>query len=258
MKKRVIAIIQARMSSTRLPGKVLLDLGGRPVLDRMIERVKRSKLVSETVVATTTDPTDDPIVALCEKLGTPVFRGSLPDVLDRYYQCAMLFNAEIVVRLTGDCPLIDPELIDDVIYGLFDPPSDFSCNRLPPPFTRSFPIGLDVEVCTFAALETAWKLATEKHHREHVMPYLYEVPGRFRVTQYHSDDDYGYMRWTLDTPEDLALLREVILRLGGRNDFTWEEVLELFLNDPDLARINRSVKHKTMFDVEKIEPSGNK
>ena len=257
MKERVVAIIQARMSSTRLPGKVLLDLGGRPVLERMLERVKRSKLVSETVVATTTDPSDDPIVALCERLETAVFRGSLPDVLDRYYQCARQYNAEIVVRLTGDCPLIDPELIDEVIYGMFDPPADFSCNRLPPPSTRTFPIGLDVEACTFAALENAWQNATEKHDREHVMPYLYEVPGRFWVTRLHNDEDYGNMRWTLDTPEDMALLREVIRRLGGRNDFAWEEVLELFLKDPELEKINQSVKHKTMFDVEKTDPGGS-
>jgi len=239
------------MSSTRLPGKVLLDLGGRPVLDRMIERVKHAKNVTETVVATTTDPSDDAIVALCEQLGTPVFRGSLPDVLDRYYQCALEYKADYVVRLTGDCPLIDPELIDEVVYGLFDPPEDFSCNRLPPPFGRTFPIGLDVEACTFQALENAWKNATEKHHREHVMPYLYETPGKFQVIQLQSDEDYGYMRWTLDTPQDLDLLREVIQRLGGRNDFSWEEVLELFLKDPELAKINSFVQHKTMFDVEK-------
>ena len=251
MKERVIAIIQARMSSTRLPGKVLLDLGGRPVLERMIERVKRAKNVTETVVATTTDPSDDAIVELCQKLGTPVFRGSLPDVLDRYYQCALEYKADYVVRLTGDCPLIDPELIDEVIYGLFDPPEDFSCNRLPPPFGRTFPIGLDVEACTFQALENAWKNATEKHQREHVMPYLYETPGKFQVIQLQNDEDYGDMRWTLDTPQDLELLREVIKRLGGRNDFSWEEVLELFLKDPDLAKINSSVQHKTMFDVEK-------
>lgn len=256
MKERVVAIIQARMSSTRLPGKVLLDLGGRPVLERMIDRVKRSKLVNEVVVATTTDLSDDPIVTLCEQIGTPVFRGSLPDVLDRYYQCARQFKAEIIVRLTGDCPLIDPELIDEVIFGLLDSPCDFSCNRLPPPFTRDFPIGLDVEACTFAALEKAWLNATEKHDREHVMPYLYEVPGRFRVIQLHSDDDYGYMRWTLDTPEDLSLLREVIRRLGGRNDFTWEDVLQLFLDDPELQQINQSVKHKSMFDIENRDNGG--
>jgi spore coat polysaccharide biosynthesis protein SpsF len=251
MKERIIAIIQARMSSTRLPGKVLLDLGGRPVLERMIERVKKAKTLAETVVATTTDPSDDPIVDLCRRIGSPIFRGSLPDVLDRYYQCALQYKAEYIVRLTGDCPLIDPELIDEVVYGLFDPPIDFSCNRLPPPFGRTFPIGLDVEACTFQALETAWKNAKEKHDREHVMPYLYEIPGRFQVGQLQNDEDYGDMRWTLDTPQDLELLRELIKRLDGRNDFTWEEVLDLFLQDPNLAKINSSVQHKTMFDVEK-------
>ncbi len=113
------------MSSTRLPGKVLLDLGGRPVLERMIERVKRAKNVTETVVATTTDASDDAIVELCKKLDTPVFRGSLPDVLDRYYQCALEYKADYVVRLTGDCPLIDPELIDEVILWLIRPAGGF-------------------------------------------------------------------------------------------------------------------------------------
>jgi spore coat polysaccharide biosynthesis protein SpsF len=201
-------------------------------------------------VATTTDPSDEPIVELCARLGTPCFRGSLPDVLDRYYQCALVYKADVIVRLTGDCPLIDPELIDEVVYGLFPPLMDFSCNRLPPPFFRTFPIGLDVEACTFAALENAWKNASEKHDREHVMPYLYEVPGRFMVSQLQSDEDYGAMRWTLDTPEDLALLREVIKRLGGRNDFSWLDVLALFEQDPSLAKMNDTIKHKSMFDVE--------
>jgi spore coat polysaccharide biosynthesis protein SpsF len=251
MKPRVIAIIQARMSSTRLPGKVLQDLGGRPVLDRMIERVKRAKTVTETVIATTTDPSDEPIVELCERLGTPVFRGSLPDVLDRYYHCALEHKADYVVRLTGDCPLIDPELIDQVVKALLDSLVDFACNRLPPPFARTYPIGLDVEACTFKALETAWNKATAKHDREHVMPYLYEVPGRFRIMQLQNAADYGSLRWTLDTPEDLELLREVIKRLENRNDFSWKEVLTFFLQDPELAKINSSVVHKTMFDVEK-------
>ena len=251
MKERVIAIIQARMSSTRLPGKVLQDLAGRPVLDRMVERVKLAKKVTETVVATTTDPLDQPIVDLCQKLHTPVFRGSLPDVLDRYYQCSLSYRADYVVRLTGDCPLIDPNLIDQVVAALLGSPLDFTCNRLPPPFTRTYPIGLDVEACTFQALENAWSNATAKHDREHVMPYLYEVPGRFRVKQLQNNEDYGGMRWTLDTPEDLELLREVIKRLGGRNDFSWKEVLTLFLQDPELAKINGDVVHKSMFDVEK-------
>ena len=249
----IIAIIQARMSSTRLPGKVLLDLGGRSVLSRMVERVRQSKLITHVVVATTTDPSDEPIVQLCKQEKIDVFRGSLPDVLDRYYQTASIYHADIVVRLTGDCPLIDAQLIDQTIQALIDQKADFSCNRLPPPFHRTYPIGLDVEVCTMAALTFAWHVADEKHDREHVLPYLYEVEGRFKVVQLDHTEDLGTMRWTLDTPEDLTLLRKVIKRLDNRNDFTWLEVLDLFRQDPELALINQAVKHKSMFDVEKRE-----
>ncbi|MRS03688.1 acylneuraminate cytidylyltransferase, partial [bacterium] len=146
----IVAILQARMSSTRLPGKVLLDLGGRSVLSRMVERVRQSKLVTRVVVATTIDPSDEPIVKLCQDENIDVFRGSLPDVLDRYYQAATKYHADIVIRLTGDCPLIDADLIDQTIQALMDQKADFSCNRLPPPFQRTYPIGLDVEACTMA------------------------------------------------------------------------------------------------------------
>lgn len=249
----VVAIIQARMSSTRLPGKVLLDLGGRTVLSRMVERVKQSTLVNRVVVATTIDPMDNPIIELCQQENIDAFRGSLPDVLDRYYQAARLYHADIIVRLTGDCPLIDPQLIDQTITALIDQQADFSCNRLPPPFHRTYPIGLDVEVCTFSALAQAWREATEKHDREHVLPYLYEVEGRFKVVQLNHTEDLGSLRWTLDTPEDYTLLCEVIHRLENRNDFSWLEVLALFDQDPGLASINQSVKHKSMFDVEKTK-----
>ena len=249
----IVAIIQARMSSTRLPGKVLLDLGGRTVLSRMVERVRRSKLVNRVIVATTVDPSDNQIARYCQQENVDIFRGRLADVLDRYYQAAKLFHAQIVVRLTADCPLIDPELIDFTIKALIDQEADFACNRLPPPFKRTYPIGLDVEVCTFVALEKAWQEATEKHHREHVMPYLYEVQGRFKVVQLNFNQDLGHMRWTLDTREDYALLCEVIKRLDNRNDFSWFEVLKLFYRDPQLASINQSVKHKSMFDVEKTK-----
>jgi spore coat polysaccharide biosynthesis protein SpsF len=248
---KVVAIIQARMSSTRLPGKVLMELGGRTVLDRMVERVQKSRKVDQVVVATTTDDSDEPIVKFCNENSIPVFRGSLPDVLDRYYQAALQYKADIVVRLTGDCPLIDPQLIDDTITALIEKDADFACNRLPPPFSRTYPIGLDVEAVTFEALERAWIEATEKHDREHVLPYLYEISDRFRVVQLNYTEDLGKMRWTLDTPEDLLLLREVIKRLNGRNDFTWLQVLDLFQQDPALAMLNESVKHKSMFDVEK-------
>lgn len=246
----IVAIIQARMSSSRLPGKALLDLGGRSVTSRMVERVKLAASLQKVVVATTVDPSDDPLEAACRAENIDVFRGSLPDVLDRYYQAAQKYQADVVVRLTGDCPLIDPVLIDEVVYELLEREVDFACNRLPPPFSRTYPIGLDVEACTFAALERAWREATEKKDREHVLPYLYEIEGRFKVLQLDYKEDLGSMRWTLDTPEDYALLQEVLRRLNGRNDFSWLDVLQLFRQDPSLAVINRSVRHKSMYDVE--------
>lgn len=253
----VIAIIQARMSSTRLPGKVLLDLGGRSVLSRMVERVKLARRVNRVVVATTVDASDDPIIAACQAEGIDVFRGSLPDVLDRYYQAAKHYHAEIIVRLTADCPLIDPDLIDQTIEALFEQQADFSCNRLPPPFQRTYPIGLDVEACTFSALERAWHEASEKRQREHVLPYLYEEPGRFKVVKLNYSRDLGSLRWTLDTPEDYVLLKALIQRLGERNDFTWLDVLEVFEADPALAVINQNIHHKTMFDVEENQTKDN-
>jgi spore coat polysaccharide biosynthesis protein SpsF len=248
---KTVAIIQARMSSTRLPGKVLKVVEGRTILERMVERVKRARSVDETLVATTVDDSDEPIVELCQKTGIAWYRGSLQDVLDRYYQAALLHHGDIVVRLTGDCPLMDPDLIDDVVNAMKMEKADFACNRLPPPMSRTFPIGLDVEACTFAALERAWKEATEKHEREHVLPYLYDVPGRFKVVQLNHTEDLGKMRWTLDTPEDLELLKQIYARFNGRNDFSWLDVLALFTKEPQLAEINSQVQHKTYLDYEK-------
>jgi spore coat polysaccharide biosynthesis protein SpsF len=249
--KKTVAIIQARMSSSRLPGKVLKEAGGRPLLERMVERVNRSVRVDEALVATTTDPSDDAIVDFCAARKTPSFRGDLMDVLDRYYQAALSHQAEIVVRLTGDCPFIDPVLVDETIEALLRAGADFACNRLPPPMTRTYPIGLDVEVCTFKALETAWKNASEKHEREHVMPYLYEVPGRFKVVKIDYPSDYGKLRWTVDTAQDLEFVRAVYTALDNRNDFSWLDVLQLVQAHPEIAEINANVQHKTMFDVDK-------
>ena len=166
------AIIQARMSSSRLPGKVLLDIAGQPMLVRMVERARRARSIEQVVVATTTDPSDDPIEQLCAERGYDCFRGSLPDVLDRYTQAARQFEAHTIVRLTADCPLLDPAVLDLTVEALAG--NDFAANRLPPPWTRSLPIGLDVEVVTREALERAWHEAQERYQREHVLPYIYE------------------------------------------------------------------------------------
>lgn len=253
---KTIAIIQARMSSTRLPGKVLKIAAGRPLLERMVERVRRAKLVNEVWVATTTDPTDDELYSFCCEHQIPVYRGNLLDVLDRYYQLAKREDAGVIVRLTGDCPLIDPVLIDEVITAFLREKVDFACNRLPPPFSRTYPIGLDIEVCNFSALEKAWKEAKEKHEREHVLPYLYEVPGRFKVYQLNYSEDLSALRWTVDTPEDLELVQAIITHFDGRNDFSWLDVLNLNRQKPDLFQVNASVKHKTYLDYEKKSEPG--
>jgi len=265
----VIAIIQARMASSRLPGKVLLDIGGQPMLARVVERVKRARTVERVVVATTTDPSDDPVERLCQERGYPCYRGSAQDVLDRYYQAARLFGAEIVVRITADCPAVDPGLIDETVKALYEPstvsrqsalvgcpgssavddihPStfyDFAANRLPPPWGRTYPIGLDVEVCTFAGMETAWKEARQPHQREHVMPFFYENPQRFRIRLLDYETDLSAYRWTVDNAEDLELLRQIYNRFGERDDFSWLDVLALFEREPELAQINAGMRHK--------------
>ena len=205
--RRTIAIIQGRMSSSRLPGKILKDIGGEPMLIRVVERVRRAQSVDQVVIATTDDPSDDPVETLCKARGIPIYRGSLFDVLDRFYQAASLFQAETVIRVTADCPLIDPHEIDHVVQVFHEQQVDFTANRLPPPWKRTYPIGLDTEVCKFEALERAWREAKDAHHREHVMPYLYETPGRFKIVVLDHPIDYGDLRWTLDTPEDLEGLR---------------------------------------------------
>jgi spore coat polysaccharide biosynthesis protein SpsF len=248
--KKVMAIIQARKGSSRLPGKVMKDIGGKPVLQHVIERTRLAKCLGDVGVATTIDPGDDAIEVFCTAHSVPVYRGSVQDVLDRYYRAARQFEADVVVRITADCPLIDAGLIDQTVAEFERRGVDFAANRLPPPFKRTFPIGLDVEVASFAALECAWHEATEKYEREHVMPYLYEKEGRFKVFVLNHDVDYSALRWTLDTPEDLELVRTVFARFAPRTDFTWKELLALFQREPELAAINSGVMHKTYLDVD--------
>lgn len=232
------------MSSTRLPGKVLKDIAGKPMLAWVVERARRAHTVSEVVIATTVEPSDDPIVSFCAQMGYACTRGSLEDVLDRYYQAARAYHADVVVRVTADCPLIDPAEIDHVVREYQRSGVDFAANRLPPPFGRTYPIGLDTEVCSFAALERAWRETKEPYQREHVMPYLYEQPGRFKVLRVDHDPDYGDLRWTVDTPQDLDLVRAIFERMAGRVDFGWLDVLELFQREPELARLNAGVGQK--------------
>lgn len=266
MMPRVIAIIQGRMSSSRLPGKILADILGQPMLQRVFLRTSRAATVTEAIFATTTDASDDPVAKYCEFSGIPFTRGNLYDVLDRYYQAARQAKADVVVRITADCPMIDPALIEEAVHMLLEGGYDFAANRLPPPFHRTYPIGLDVEVCTFTALEKAWREASETFHREHVMPYIYEgvelntvnrklengiSPRGYRIALINHTTDFGEYRWTVDTPEDLEFVRQVYNRFEGRDDFTWLEVLDLLHRESDLMEINAGVRHNTLKDVDK-------
>ncbi|MBL8098011.1 MAG: glycosyltransferase family protein [Anaerolineales bacterium] len=265
MKQKVVAIIQGRMSSSRLPGKILADIAGQPMLSRVMIRTSRAKTLDQIIFATTTDASDDPVAEYCDLAGLDYTRGSLFDVLDRYYQTASQAKADVVVRITADCPVIDPDLIDDVVNTLLEDEYDFVCNRLPPPWNRTYPIGLDVEACTFKALKKAWKDAKEPQHREHAMPYFYEEvklsaisrqlsegtsPHGFKVALLNHVTDFGDYRWTVDTPEDLEFMREVYKLFDGRDDFSWKEVLDLVHDNPELMKINAGVQHKTLKDID--------
>ncbi len=247
---RIVAIIQARMASSRLPGKVLKEIAGEAMLGHVVERTRQSKTIEEVVVATTTEPEDAEIEKYCSERGIPVYRGSLNDVLDRFYQAAKIYHADVIVRLTADCPLLDPGVVDHTIDVFLQNGLDFAANRLPPPFKRTYPIGLDTEVCTFSALERAWKEAAAPYEREHVMPFLYDVVGRFKIMRVDYEKDYGDRRWTVDTAEDLELVRQVFARLADKQNYTWLDVLAVFEREPDLAKINGQIRHKTFLDVD--------
>jgi len=248
--ERIVAIIQGRMASSRLPGKVLKEIAGEAMLEHVVARARQAKTIDEVVVATTTEPEDVEIEKFCQARDIPVYRGSLNDVLDRFYQAAKVYCADVVVRLTADCPLLDPGVVDHTVEIFLQSGVDFAANRLPPPFKRTYPIGLDIEVCKFAALEQAWKEARAPYEREHVMPYLYDVAGRFKIIRVDYTEDYGDRRWTVDTPEDLELVRQVFARLGDQKNFTWLDVLAIFEREPELAQINGQIRHKTFLDVD--------
>jgi spore coat polysaccharide biosynthesis protein SpsF len=228
----------------------MADIAGAPMLARVVTRASRASLLDSVSVATTQLAGDDVIARWCDSAGLACFRGSEGDVLDRYYQAARGLQADVVVRLTADCPLIDPDVVDTTVraFLMASPPLDFAANRLPTS-GRTYPIGLDTEVCRFAALEAAWREADQPHQREHVMPFLYEAPARFRILRVDHPVDYGSYRWTVDTPEDLAVVRRVFEAFSGRDDFGWLEVVALFERDPSLAAMNASVRQRTHLDV---------
>jgi glutamate-1-semialdehyde aminotransferase/spore coat polysaccharide biosynthesis protein SpsF (cytidylyltransferase family) len=233
----VVAIIQARMGSTRLPGKVLLDLAGQPMLWRVISRTCRAKTIEQVVVATSTAAADDAIAAFCTERGIVCFRGSETDVLDRYYQAARCVQAQTIVRITADCPLLDPDVIDQVVHHFLSGAWDYVSNVNPP----TFPDGLDTEVFSFATLERAWNEAHSPAHREHVTPYI-RTSGRFQTTNIENEQQTSAheQRWTVDDPADLEFARRVYEVFAAKLEFGLCDVLSLVEQTPELRQINGS------------------
>lgn len=245
---KIGAIIQARTSSTRFPKKVLQPLpygGDICVLQQDIRRVRRSKLLDEVIIATTNDSDDDEIVDVAIKEDTPYFRGSLENVLERYYKAASQFNLDVIVRITSDCPCVDWNVIDNVIESHLQFNADYTSNTL----EETFPRGIDCEVFNFDVLEEAYLNATEKYEKEHVTPYIYKTnPKRFKINKYVQIQDNSDIRITLDTPQDYAVLCVIYDNLYKKNKFfTLDDILRLFCQKPWIRYINQDIIQKKVF-----------
>jgi spore coat polysaccharide biosynthesis protein SpsF len=236
-------IIQARMRSTRLPGKVMLDLFGKTVLGHVIERVQQSKRINTVIIATTKESCDDEIEIEALKQGVMVFRGSEENVLERYYLAAKENKLDVVVRVTSDCPLIDPHIIDQLIEVFLNNDYQMVSNSGADYKKRTIPQGLDVEVFSFASLEEAYLNAVELYQQEHVTPYIYEHVQKCFFQR--ALIDHSNYRWTLDTQEDFLLIQEIYKRLyQQKHDFYLDELLKLFEEQPSLIKINDAIIQK--------------
>jgi spore coat polysaccharide biosynthesis protein SpsF len=232
------------MGSTRLPGKALTSIGGHSMLEWVVKRSARATRLHSVVVATTVDARDDSIAAFCDEANYPVYRGSEHDVLDRYWKAAKACAADVIVRITSDCPLIDPEVIDLTVDRFMSHPGsvDYASNTLEP---RTYPRGLDVEVFSRAALERAWLEDQRRESREHVTPYMYGTAGRFRTLRVAAPEDCSDHRWTVDTPEDLAFARAVYNHFPD-GEFGYHQVLAFLSFHPEIRLLNAAVTQKTI------------
>ena len=231
---KTVAIVQARMGSARFPNKVMRPICGTPMIGLLLGRLAKAGRIDQIVLATSEDPKNEPLARYVHNLGYEVYRGSEDDVLDRYHAAAKLYGADVVVRVTGDCPLIDPDVVDAVIDKFSDAGVDYASNCVPP----SYPDGLDAEVFSVKALEAAWAGAKNPFEREHVTPFITESSQFTHATQVNSSDESA-ARWTVDEPEDFEVVRKVFEEFHPRSDFSWIEVLELAREHPEWFAVNR-------------------
>ena len=244
----ITAIIQARISSTRLPGKIMLSLAGKSLLEHIIERIRFSKSISDIVIATTTSRADDIIANWAYNNSVKCFRGSETDVLNRYYESAKHFGARHIARITSDDPFKDPAIIDAVAELYFNERLDFAYNNNPPTFAE----GLDTEIFSFEALGRAETEAHDPFEREHVTQHFYRNPRKFRQDNLKSAVDYSHLRWTVDTPDDLKMAEAVYKELYKPGQvFHAQEILNLLERKPEIALINQGVERSAMYNKQK-------
>lgn len=240
----VVCIMQARMGSTRLPGKVLKKICDKTILEHDIDRLKRVKNINKIVIATTKLEKDNVLVEELERLDVTYYRGSEENVLSRYYYAAKENNADVVVRVTSDCPLIDSEITEKIIQYYLENSKeyDYVSNTI----DRTYPRGLDTEVFSFKALEKAFNEAKSQRDREHVTPYIWNNSNLFRLYQYKNDVDYSELRWTLDTAEDFELINRIytILYSEKNNNFNMCDIIELYIGNPELKEVNKHIEQK--------------
>ena len=237
----IVAIIQARMSSTRLPHKVLMKLGEKPVLGNIVDRIYESKMVNKIVVATSTEPTDNEIEVFCKREGIECFRGSLENVLERFFFCAKKYNAETIVRLTGDNALVDPSILDEGLQIFHSVMPDYLW------YKKRLPIGMVFEIFRASALEQAYKEATDDECKEHVTPYIRMNPQIFNVVNYidEQDADHSDLRFTLDSLEDYEFIKKIYESFTN-NKFSYQDILDVLDEHPEWKQINAKVQQKTI------------
>lgn len=243
----ITAIIQARVGSTRLPNKIFKELCGKPVLWHVVNRVSKSKIINQIIVATTSLKDDDATEKFCNENNILCYRGNSVDVLSRYYEAAKRYNADLVLRITSDCPLIDPVIIDNMLAEFLSSFEKEKIDYMSNSIIRTFPRGLDTEIFPFNILEQTYREATKDYEREHVTPYIYQHPEKFKIKNYANDVDYSFHRWTLDTAEDYELIKKIYETLYNKREiFLFNDILKLFEEKPELIKINQGVKQKEL------------
>lgn len=239
MKKKITAVIQARLGSTRLPGKTMMTIEGHPLLGHLVKRIKATNYVNDIIIATTVNKRDDAIVEFARNNNLKCYRGSEEDVLDRFYNACVEFGVDTIVRVTPDCPLLDPRVVDLVVSEYVEGIYDYVSNAILP----TFPDGLDIEVFSFQTLKKVWLEAEHLSEREHVTAYIVKHPDKFSILNVKKDgEDLSWMRWTVDTQKDFEFIREIFSNISIKDDiFFLEDVLDVLNRKPELLKINAGI-----------------